>query len=276
MCRVIKNQKGQPQMKTKYLAAATCLLLMHAHAQNLVTNSGFEAGNTGFASDYTLWPGPAINPNWGQNQYYVTNNPHNAYSAWASSGDHTTGSGQMLIVDGSTTTGRAFWRQTVAVTTNTFYVFSAGALKFDSDSPPILYFTVNGTQQGTFYVLPLTPSGWQGYGVTWNSGASNTAVLELRLQSNKAGPGNNIAVDDIALIRSADIPATSAFIESAVQIGWASYPGSPYQVQWAPDVTTNTTWLNLGSSVLGTGTTNYLCDPIGGRARRFYQVIKVH
>jgi hypothetical protein len=266
-------------MKTNLLAATISLLLLvmtfisDTHAQNLVTNPGFEAGITGFVSDYALWPGPAIDPNWGANQYYVTNNPHNAGSFWASSGDHTTGSGMMMVVDGSTTTGRAFWRETVAVAPNTWYVFSTWALKFDSDSPPILFFTVNGTQQGTFFVLPLTPSGWQGYGVTWNSGATNTAVLELRLQSNKAGPGNNIAVDDIALIPYTNAPAPTATIESAIQIAWPSYPGVAYQVQWQSALDTNMTWLPLGGLVTGNGATQYFCDPLGTNARRFYRVV---
>jgi len=178
----------------------------------------------------------------------------------------------MMVVDGSTSTGRAFWRETVSVASNTWYVFSTWALKFDSDSPPILFFTVNGTQQGTFYVLPLTPSGWQGYGVTWNSGATNTAVLELRLQSNKSGPGNNIAVDDIALVPYTNMPALTTSIESAVQISWPSYPGLPYQVQWNSEVDTNT-WLPLGGIITGNGTTLQSCDTLGTNSRRFYRVV---
>src|SRR6266567_7643707 len=268
------NQKDTTQqMKSKHLAPIVSLVLSWlalvsgTHAQNLVTNPGFEVGNTGFTTDYTLWTGGIT----GQNLYAVTNSPQNVYAGWGSFGDHTTGSGKMLIVDGSTTTGRAFWRETVSVATNTFYLFSAWALKFDSDSPPILYFTVNGIQQGTFYVLPLMPSGWQGYGVTWSSGASNTAVLELRLQSNKAGPGNNIAIDDIALIPYADVPSPVASIQNAVEIGWTSYSGAPYQVFWRSEADTNT-WLPLGGLVIGNGTTNYVCDPLATQTRRFYRI----
>jgi len=176
----------------------------------------------------------------------------------------------MLIVDGSTTAGRVFWRQTVSVATNTAYVFSAWALKFDSGSPPILYLTVNGTQLGTFHVLPLSPSGWQGYGGLWSSGTSNTALLELRLQST-LGAGNNLVVDDIALVPYTNAPAPAASIESAVQITWPSYPGVPYVVQWRSDVDTNT-WLPLGGLVIGDGATLYTCDPLGTNSRRFYRV----
>lgn len=260
-------------MKTAHLGLTAGLALgwsaLILNAQNLVTNPGFEAGNTGFTTDYTLWSGQ---PGWGVNLYYVTNNPHNASPFWTSTGDHTTGSGKMLIVDGSATAGRVFWRQTVSVATNTSYVFSAWALKFESQSPPILYFTVNGRQQGTFHVLPLTPSGWQGYGAVWNAGTTNTALLELRLQST-AGGGNNLAVDDIAFIPYTSAPLPAATVESAVQIAWPSDPGIPYQVQWRSALETNITWLPLGGLVTGDGAVQYFCDPLGTNQGRFYRIV---
>ncbi|MCC6231133.1 MAG: hypothetical protein IT580_00710 [Verrucomicrobiales bacterium] len=262
-------QLAYPSTTTWWILALFATVI-DADAQNLVTNPGFESGNKEFTTDYPLWN---RNPNWGANQYVVTNNPHNTTGAWISAVDHTTGSGQMLIVDGSTSAGQVFWRQTVSVQANTTYVFSTWALKFESQSPPILYFSVNGKQQGTFYVLPVTPSGWQAFGVTWNSATSNTALLEMRLQST-AGVGNNIAVDDIAFIRSSDVPATQATAFTAVQIGWLSYPGSTYQVQWSPEVDTET-WIDLGNRLVGNGVTNYVCDPLGAHTRRYYQVLRV-
>ena len=135
--------------------------------------------------------------------------------------------------------------------------------------------TINGIQVGAaFYVLPRDPSGWQGFGVTWNSANSGTALLELRLQSNKGGPGNNICVDDISFIKSSEVPPTIASAESAVRICWTSYPGAFYQVQWASGLDTNT-WLNLGLPVVGSGGTNYFPDPVGSTSRRLYRVVRV-
>ena len=268
------NMKTKTSPPLSALVAALWLAAAYfTYGQNLVTNGNFEAGNSGFTTDYALWAG---GPNIGGGQYFVTNNPH-FISAWISSGDHTTGSGKMLIADGSTTAGAVLWRQTVAVETNKSYVFSTWGLQIEpaTISPPILYFAINGTQIGSaFYVLPRDPSGWQGYGVTWNSAATNSAALELRLQSNKGGPGNNIAVDDVSLIKSSDILPTQTSIESAVQIGWTSYPGASYQVQWSSSVDTNN-WFNLGLPVVGNGSTNYVSDPLSSAPRRFYRVLRL-
>lgn len=241
---------------------------LNSQGQNLVLNPGFEAGYAGFTTDYALYAGGGI----GQNRYVVTNNPHSVEGTWISSGDHTSGSGQMLVVDGSTNAGRVFWRQTVSVTTNTMHVFSTWALKVESQSPPILYFTINGAQQGTFHVLPMMPSGWQGYGVRWNSGVTNSALLELRLQSTASG-GNNLAIDDIVFSRYTNFPSPTATIESAAQIGWLSSPGVPYQVQWRSAFDTNVVWQSLGNPVTGNGATLYTCDPLGTNERRFYRVV---
>lgn len=264
------------------LAIACLVFCCEPRAQNLVVNPGFESGLTGFTTDYTLWAGQ---PGWGPDLYYITNNPHKAYTGnalggWIDSGDHTTGSGRMLIVDGSNTAGKVFWRQTLTVEPNTTYVFSAWALKFDHTIPPILYFTVNGamfnyngTIQGTFHVLPIAPSGWIGYGVTWHSGVATTALLELRLQST-LGPGNNLAVDDVSFVRAAEIPDTPSLIETAAQVSWKSHPGVAYQAYWASELEPQN-WLPLGDPVLGNGLTNSISDPFQGRPRRFYKVQRV-
>ncbi len=246
------------------------VLAFEAPGQNLIINPGFESAAPGFTTDYTLWNG---SPGWGANFYYVTNNPRNAQSSWLSMGDHTTGAGRMLLVDGSATAGRVFWRQTVNVTTNTIYSFSAWASKFDSLSPPILFFTVNGVQQGTFFVLPQSPSGWQPYGVIWNSGTTNKALLELRLQST-VGFGNNLALDDVAFRRASDLPRPTQSIEPAALVRWTSHAGISYQVQWATDADTNT-WLNLRSPVLSTGVSTSITDPVAGNRRRYYRILQL-
>jgi hypothetical protein len=82
---------------------------------NLVTNGDFEDGNTGFASDYTYvaTTGPsALQP---ASVYTVGFDPNDYHSAWTSFGDHTSGAGQMMIVNGTTSTSEPkalVWGQT--------------------------------------------------------------------------------------------------------------------------------------------------------------------
>src|SRR4051812_31502275 len=97
---------------------ASLSLIISVSAQNLVSNSGFEDGNTGFTTDYSLWTSGSI----GAGKYAVTTNPLNVASNWGSYGDHTSGSGKMLVFDGSSASDNVLWRQSVSVATNTTYI----------------------------------------------------------------------------------------------------------------------------------------------------------
>src|SRR5581483_2374917 len=110
------------------------LLASTAHAQNLITNGDFSAGNTGFTSQYTYITGGFTGPG----QYGVITNPGTAFTnGFASFGDHTTGTGKMLFADG-TSAASAFWSQTVAVAPNTAYSFSLWATPAYPQNPPTL------------------------------------------------------------------------------------------------------------------------------------------
>ena len=183
---------NSPALARALISFLSLMLISGACAQNLVTNPGFESGNTGFSTDYTLWTGGGV----GHDQYAVLNNPNLVDATWGAFGDHTTGSGLMLLVDGSTTAGKPFWRQTISVSPSTNYHFAVWTLKYEAQPPPILYLTINGVQQGTNYPVPVNPAGWQRYEATWNSGASNVALLELRFQTTHTF-GNNLAFDDL-------------------------------------------------------------------------------
>jgi hypothetical protein len=248
------------------LLASTDFIL----GQNLVINPAFEDGNTGFTTDYVLWHGGT----WGAGAYYITNSPQNAFSAWSAAGDHTTGTGQMLIVDGSGTPDVVFWRQSVPVVTNANYLFSAWMLRFDSDFSPTQYFSINLSPQSPVFPLLTNQPGWQGHGIEWNSGTSTVAVLELRLQTGHLGAGNNLAVDDIAFLKTSDLPQLHLDIlatNGTAQISWFSYPGLTYKLQWKTNLNTST-WTDLGSPIEGNGTNIYFNDPIS-ESKRFYRVL---
>ncbi len=70
---------------------------------NLITNGDFESGNTGFTTEYTYLD-PSKTGTWTlgpEYMYTVGTDPHLYHSAWASFGDHTSGSGKMMIVNGT-------------------------------------------------------------------------------------------------------------------------------------------------------------------------------
>lgn len=160
---------------------------------NLITNGDFSAGNTGFSSDYNF-----MSPtNTAASQYTITTNPQGFNGAFSACGDHTTGAGNMMVVNGSTIAGSSVWCQTVAVTPNTDYQFSAWLTSVYPVNPAVLEFSINGVPIGG----TVTPSGglctWEEFFVTWNSGANTTIDICL-VNQNTASSGNDFAVDDIS------------------------------------------------------------------------------
>src|SRR5262245_35251540 len=89
---------------------------------NLVLNGSFDAGNSGFTTQYNYSPGD-IGP---ARSFDVVDDPAharpNAFDP-VSYQDHTTGTGLMLAANGAVTADVVVWSETVAVTPNTDYVF---------------------------------------------------------------------------------------------------------------------------------------------------------
>ncbi len=105
-----------------FLTMITLLLSLCAApalaADNLITNSDFEGGNTGFDTEYTYLD-PANTGTWTlgpEGMYTVSTNPNLYHSAWASFGDHTTGTGKMMIVNGAIDSEpKVLWSQDVSL-----------------------------------------------------------------------------------------------------------------------------------------------------------------
>jgi hypothetical protein len=206
---------GEFEMKIRlaYVAAtafAALALGTGAQAANLVTNGDFEAGNTGFGSDYTFVAGPnsALPPA----VYAVDTSPHNVHPLWADVGDHTTGSGEMMIVNGSEVPGVQVWRETgITIDPNTTYFFSTWIRSVYDQSPAQLNFSINMNGIGTTFTAGKIADGWQQFFTAWNSGAATTANIAL-VNQNTAFSGNDFALDDISLsTRSPGVPEPAAW-----------------------------------------------------------------
>lgn len=168
---------------------------------NLIANGDFEQGNTGFTTGYSDEPG-----DWTQQGCYaVGSNPsdYNNY-AWIapSFGDHTTGSGLMMIAAGATTPNVVAWQQGIQVVPNTQYSFSAWAASaclFDvsgGPTPATLQLRVNGTGMGSPLTLPTQPGVWANLTGTWFSGSATSATIGL-VDLNTAANGNDFTLDDV-------------------------------------------------------------------------------
>jgi gliding motility-associated-like protein len=179
----------------------------------LVVNGDFSDGTTGFTSAYQLAivPGPfGLLSNEGM--YVVMTDPQLAHVDFASCGDHTTGSGNMMVVNGAAVAGIAVWCQTVAVEAGTTYAFSTWLMSAFATQPAILEFTINGVSLGDPFTASSQTCVWEEFTATWNSGGATTAELCI-VNQNTAVAGNDFALDDISFLATCTLTAS---IEVAV------------------------------------------------------------
>lgn len=161
-------------------------------AANLVTNGGFESGNTGFTSAYTYESNllPAAT-------YYVGSNPSLYNGFWSSFAPYD--GSLMMIVNGATTPNVNVWAESgITVVPNTTYYFSAWIASNYPTSPAILDFSINGVQLGSTFTASTTTGLWQQFYATWDSGLNTSANLAL-VNQNQAFSGNDFSLDDIVL-----------------------------------------------------------------------------
>jgi len=159
---------------------------------NLLVNGNFSAGASGFSSQY---PNKAI----AGGGYIVASNP-TAFgdTTWLSFGDHTTGTGLMMLVDASTVPNQAIWQETVNVSAATLYSFAGWVANVhNGDDPPRLAIYVNNVQIGSTFNVPSAGGIWNPFGATWNSGASKTATIKI-VDLNTDIDGNDFALDDFS------------------------------------------------------------------------------
>lgn len=160
----------------------------------LITNGDFEAGNTGFSSQHSYQTGPIT----AASTYAIDDSPNDVHPAFIPFGDHTSGTGLMMVVNGSTSGGTITWEQTVAVTAGLEYGFSASLASVYPTAPATLNLVINGTQLGNMNA-PSTTGTWEQHAFTWNAGAATSAVIQL-IETSTASGGNDYALDDISFL----------------------------------------------------------------------------
>jgi hypothetical protein len=215
--------RGHPTKRTakfllKFVTGWLTLRAGPAGAQ--VVNGNFSSGNTGFTSGY----GFAATSDPGGGHYTVGSNPHTWNSALSSFGDHTTGTGLMLIADGSGTANTQLWNESVAVTPNTRYTWSFYSASCGNDngngidpSPAVLVATANGSQVGSALDVLATNGTWTHFSGTFNSGALSTIPLVITDSNLQGGAGNDFTLDDITVTPVPE-PGTAGLVLCAAAV----------------------------------------------------------
>lgn len=182
----LTTQNVCPTVTTTYTVTS------YTEGSNLITNGDFSSGNTGFNSSYTF-----TNPtNTAEAQYNVISNPQTYNGGFSACGDHT-GGGNMMVVNGSSVVGATVWCQTIPISANTDYLFSAWLASVFPTNPAVLQFTINGTPVGSNLNASGTTCVWNEFFTTWNSGLATSATICItNLNTNIMG--NDFAIDDIS------------------------------------------------------------------------------
>lgn len=205
-----------------------------ASANNLVVNGDFEQGNTGFTSQYTY----CNTANCLQPEATYAVGPDASFFHTAFVGfDHTTGSGNFMIVNGSSQPNTNVWCQTITVNPNTTYEFSTWVQTCVASSPAILQFEINGNLIGSSFTAPSVTNQWVQFYATWNSGANTTATICI-INQNTATGGNDFGLDDIVFTEC--IPCQ---INSVTAVGDTTVcPGVSVPLSATADTPSTYTW----------------------------------
>lgn len=213
-----------PAVTTKYHYTALVT------GSNLVVNGDFSAGNTGFQSDYTY----ATN-GFPAGMYGVGPNP----AAWLPNApactDHTSETGNMLIVNGTQEPDLRVWSQTIVIQPNTNYAFSAWLENITTVNPASLQFSINGQRLGSPLTANVNDCIWDQFHTSWNSGTATMAILSI-VNENTVLSGNDFALDDISFAPvTMETDSVTIDVETpvvtATPVTTSVCPGAPLQLQ---------------------------------------------
>lgn len=190
----IPNPIVTPPTTTTYTVVGSIL------GNNIISNGDFSAGNSDFITAYSYGPQTNGGP-WGalseEGTYHVVPNPNDAHSNFANCDDHTTGFGNMMVVNGVEIPNQAVWCQEVNVDQNTTYEFSTWITSVELGNPAELQFSINEVLLGSAFNAPSSTCDWLQFFETWESGNTTSAEICIVNQNISVG-GNDFALDDIS------------------------------------------------------------------------------
>ena len=162
---------------------------------NAVVNGNFS-GSGGFTSSYALNNAPTLQPG----QYWIGSNPSQINAGFAACGDHTSGSGNMMVVNGAANQSTSIWCQTFTMAPNSTYKFEAWLASLSSASPAQLSvnFLINNVMWSQNFFAPTTTCTWEPFCIPWTNGPNTVSVTICLVNQNAATTGNDFAIDDIS------------------------------------------------------------------------------
>lgn len=164
---------------------------------NLIENGDFEAGNTGFSSDFEF---KALNA--GAREYTITTDPNLFLGFFASFGDNTSGAGNMFVGNGSTDTAATAWSQTVDVNPGEDFAFSFFMADAFSAFSSAFEIRVNGVAIGSAQSILGVVGEWEEKSYTFSTDALTSSIVIAIVNTSSGFTGNDFALDDISLFQT--------------------------------------------------------------------------
>ena len=179
-----------PEGDSTFYASADVL------GDNYILNGDFELGDVLFSTDYTLGLGGAFGLLSNPGTYRITDDASSVHDNFPPCNDHSTGTGLMLIVNGSETPGDKIWCETVPVEVGQSYYFSTWVTMASNAPLANLQISINDVIVSDSYMPAADQCEWQQMSAIWSDVAVTEATICIS-NLNVSGPGNDFALDDI-------------------------------------------------------------------------------
>ncbi|MFN4286136.1 MAG: gliding motility-associated C-terminal domain-containing protein [Lacibacter sp.] len=209
-----------PMQTTVYTATST-----QTQNLNLIYNGDFSLGNVGFSTDYQYYH--PTNPTGAQRAYGIVANAQSWWNTFAPCTGRG-GSGNMMVVDGSTFNGGndRVWCQTVPVQPGATYNFAYWIQSLTANNLAEIAVTINGVALGAAVFAPPTVCTWEQRTYTWNAGTATTATICIYNRTTASG-GNDFALDDISFTTTSTCTLTAqatVTVSGSAAVTGFSYP----------------------------------------------------
>ncbi|HSW01606.1 MAG TPA: hypothetical protein VLI39_15660 [Sedimentisphaerales bacterium] len=202
------------RVSTLRLVSLCLAVLAGKSSAGLIANGNFESGDGGFSTEYVYTsdltsPGTVV----------VGFDPCDHHPLAASYGDHTSGSGRMLIANGSTSGSAAVWEQTVSISPNTEYAFYYWLSTW---TPCVTQQTqirclFDGVRTGPAGFTSPDAGDWTVVLFRWKSGSASQVNIRL-VDRTGTVENNDFALDDIGMLATegANVLLTSSTLGGSV------------------------------------------------------------
>jgi hypothetical protein len=184
----------------------------------ILSTDDFESGYNQ-PTDYAFWNGSGDMPN---DNYALADSPNAVHSAFLNFADHTSGTGNMMVLNASLDAGRFFYQSpnfnAVTGTTYQFSFWGRSALTTDPSPGEILIqvkddfgdFTIS---VDTVTLAPNGTDGWSLFTTEWENTTGLNGPFYMRLIGlNTDAVGNDFAIDDVVV---AEVPEPAASVALA-------------------------------------------------------------